>query len=148
MNNRPSQQFMDAINNAEARAQQAPDDSIRYMTRNIPVFALKHPTPEMQKAAQRSAGCTACVVLGLWVKEWPGYPPNCHGTIFLYEDGITMAGAIPGAASNSLEDKTYSVLVHEFGHALQRDHVLDTMEQIKAATRGFQVPVKPCGCGK
>jgi len=138
----PSAEFIQAIHTAEQRARGAPDDAVRYMVDHIPVYAIYKPDDQMQRAA----GCMTCIVLGLWVAEWPTVANSLHGSIFLYEQGIRRMGG-------DLTDQTYQVLIHEFGHALQRDHVLDAMERQGLVARGSllntgQPQGRPCGCGK
>ncbi len=121
-----SENFKSAVRSAIDAAAQVPDDAIRYMAQTIPIYLDVAATPEQGAAA----GCPQCQFLGLWADHWTGYPDEPHGTIWLFEQGITL---LPGDPVNSI----YDVLVHEMGHALQRDHVLDAMEAAK----------QPRGCG-
>ena len=102
-----------------------PDDAMQYLASEqygIPVYAQYRANPEQARAG----GCVDCLYLGLWANHWNGYPQSPHGLIWLFEDGITSQGG-------DLNTKAYEVLIHEFGHALQRDHVLDAMASKKAS---------------
>lgn len=127
-----SEGFKQAVARAIAAANQAPDDAIRYMARTIPIYLDQEASVEQSTAA----GCATCSYLGLWANGWPGYPPEPHGTIWLFESGISGMGG-------DIAENAYDVLVHEMSHALDRDHVLDAME---AEARGLAAPASPCGC--
>ena len=132
MSNTISPEFKSVVNQAWQMSRQAPDDSMRYMADNIPIWVL--PKADPQKAL--AGGCPTCTYLGLWADQWPGYQSGKHGIIFLFEDGIR------GLHQNLLKD-TYEVLTHEMGHALQRDHVLDEMQ--KLGMIGAQTGSRGCG---
>ena len=89
------------------------DPALRYMLKNIPIYAQWAPTD----AQRRAGGCYYCTYLGLWANSWPGYPEEPHGMIWLFESGIRAKGG-------DLYDCTAAVLLHEMDHALQRDHIL------------------------
>ena len=129
--------FVFIANQAMRKASEMPDDATRYMVDNIPVFAQYDVTPEMDKAG----GCPGCVYLGLWAdphtaRAW-GYESSEHGTIWLFERGLR-------SVNGDVTDKTLKTLLHEFRHALQHDHVLDSLEKAKA--RGLYATAKG-GCG-
>lgn len=131
----PSAEFIAVARRAVAMAAEAPDDSVRYMAGAIPVYAQKE--PDQQQRA--SGGCAKCVYLGLWAKDWPGLPMSLHGHIWLFEQGIRWMGG-------DLQKQTYDTLVHEMGHALERDHVLDQMERLKGRAAAQAYPPRG-GCG-
>lgn len=113
-----SRDFYTAAEAAIARAKEHPDRAIAYAAHVVPVYVDTAPEPEQARAG----GCASCTYLGLWASSWPGYPPVDHGLIWLFETGIRQHTAA------SLTDEVHFVLVHELGHALQRDHVLDEMK--------------------
>ena len=154
-----SPQFEQAIREAIALLQQVPDDSIntladdlakqiwatQVMMSNIPEWVTLYPlvqaTPEMASAG----GCPHCTYLGLWSDYWPGFKTGKHGAIWLFQNGIYQMGprqysdlvdwrGRPMLTSQidggQLTANTYEVLLHELGHALQRNHVLDDMERL------------------
>ena len=123
--------FMESARLAVVKSGQAPDDSIRYMAKAIPIYAQWEPTPEMARAG----GCPNCTYLGLWTQAWSGYAGSQHGLIILFERGIRYIG-------HNLWQLTYDTLLHEFGHALQLDHVLDAMQ---AQARGQYATSGGCG---
>lgn len=128
----PTDDFKQAVISAIDRASKYPDDAVQYMSRFVPIYATRTPTQEQAQAG----GCPSCTYLGLWAATWPGYPRAPHGSIWLFENGIrTVRG--------SLQDNTLAVLLHEFDHALQRDHVLDAMSAAKAS--GSWRPWRACG---
>jgi hypothetical protein len=133
-----SAEFRTAVLAAVDRAKQAPDDSVRWMTAHIPVYIDARATP----AQAAAGGCPHCTYLGLWAEHWPGYPPSPHGLVWLFEDGIRGQAT---QAWRTLSDVCFDVLVHEYGHALQRDHVLESLrgpaDQI--AARGCNCPGYP-----
>jgi len=128
----PSSEFKQAVHQALAAAARYPDDAIQYMAVHVPVYVGVNATPDQAAAG----GCVKCTYLGLWAASWPGYPYAPHGSIWLFERGIRSVGG-------TLSENTLAVMVHEFGHALQRDHVLEAMEQAKA--RGAWAPFRGCG---
>lgn len=130
-------EFRMALAKSLELAAQEPDDAVNYMTRHVPVYGLYQPTSEQAVAG----GCTTCTYLGLWARAWAGYPPAPHGIVWLFEEGIRKQGG-------DLTQQTKRVLIHEFGHAAQKDHVLDAMEAEKkqrAMARPFAAGYKPCG---
>ncbi len=135
--------FFFVAGEAMRRASEQPDDATRYMADNIPVYAVYDVTPEMNIAGQHPGA----VYLGLWAdpataRRW-GYDTDKHGTIWLFEKGLRSIGSDVAAA-------TLKTLLHEMGHALQHDHVLDALE--KAQARGLYTspgsrPAQAGGCG-
>lgn len=137
-----SEEFKQACEAARIAALGADDDAVRYMAEVIPIYAQARPTREQAMAG----GCATCTYLGLWADRWPGYPNSAHGHIWLFDQGIRAIGG-------NLHRQVYSTLLHEFDHALQRDHVLDAMEGRKnganaqrAAAMAFLPQPRPC-CG-
>jgi hypothetical protein len=137
-----SQVFIDTLEGARQKALHSPDDAVRYMAEHIPIFAQWAPTPEQARAG----GCERCVYLGLWADRWPGYANSLHGIIWVFESGIRGQGG-------NLPEQAYRTLIHEMDHALQRDHVLDSMESKrnsnavqKAAALAYHPAPRPC-CG-
>ncbi len=112
-----SAQFKEATELAVRKALQERNDAIRYMARAIPIYRQYAPTPEQARAG----GCVKCHYLGLWTAQWPGYENSQHGLIILFEEGIRFV-------RTDMWEQTYATLLHEFGHALQLDHILDAME--------------------
>lgn len=113
------------------------DDAIAYMASGaVPVYYGFAATAEQASAG----GCPSCTYLGLWADNWPGYEavPHPHGIIWLFEDGIRKYGT-----GKTLTDKTLATLLHEYGHALQRDHVLDAVKERQR--RGLSRPCASCG---
>lgn len=109
-----------------------PDEAMRYMLANIPIYAQWAPTDEQRRAG----GCRTCTYLGLWASQWPGYPATKHGTIWLFEQGIRAQGG-------DLYDQTAYVLAHEMDHALQRDHILESIHpSVKERRAGLRIA--PC----
>lgn len=113
-----SPEFITAANLAVAEARLNPDQAIAYAAHVVPVYV--QPRPDTAQAT--AGGCADCTYLGLWASSWPGYGEPDHGIIWMFEDGIRKNS--PG----SLQNKTLEVLIHELGHALDRDHVLDEMK--------------------
>lgn len=134
-----SPQFVEAVRAAVLRARTYPDDAIQYLSSEqygIPVYAQYKPNPEQARAG----GCADCLYLGLWASFWNGYKQYPHGLIWLFEEGIR-------AQNNGVHDEAYRVLLHEFQHALQRDHVLDAMMAKQAS--GMWRPNRPArGCNR
>lgn len=120
MSRAPSTEFVAAVQAAVDRASGAKDEAVAYMARHIPVYAQY----DANMAQRQAAGCAGCVYRGLWAQTWPGYPPGAHGLIWLFEVGIRQMGG-------NLTEQCHQVLLHEMDHALQRDHVLDAIEQQK-----------------
>jgi len=117
-----SREFMSAVQQAIKAAMACDDEAVRFMVAYVPIYAQYAATPAMAQAG----GCINCTYHGLWIDDWPSFPAAPHGLIFLFEAGIRSQGG-------DLVENTYGVLLHEMGHALQRDHVLDAMRQMKAA---------------
>ena len=111
-----SQEFYQAVAQAIAMASQSDDQPIAYMAYAIPVYAQSEPTEAMKSAG----GCAACTFLGLWTDGWAGFTAGDHGLIMLFERGIRAQGG-------DLTQQTLRVLLHEFDHALSRDHVLERL---------------------
>lgn len=140
----PSQDFKDAFDLAIARLMGDDfhpgegDDAQVFMAQQIPVFLDSDATSDQAAAA----GCVSCKYLGLWAPEWPGYAPTSHGTIWLFENGMRMQ--YPDLVSGMV-----GVLQHEMDHALQRDHVLEALEQARMQgwTRSASGLSVPSGCG-
>jgi len=112
-----TEEFREATNLALMKAMREPNDAIRYMATHIPIYRQYEATDDMRKAG----GCPDCEFLGLWTQEWPGYENSQHGLIILFERGIRYK-------KRDLWQQCFDTLIHEFGHALQEDHVLDAME--------------------
>lgn len=131
-----SPEFMGAVQWALATAGQSPDEAVRYMVETVPVYAA--PRPDIAQA--QAGGCPNCVYLGLWAARWTGYQQSPHGIIWLFEEGIRrMGGRLP--------QQTLGTLLHEFDHALQRDHVLEALGQHKAlaaAAMGYRPAARRC----
>lgn len=133
-----SPEFHGAAVTALARARNNPDLAVAYAAHVVPVYVDAAPDPAMAAAG----GCPDCTYLGLWASSWPGYPPAGHGIIWLFETGIRKY------ASASLEDKVHFALVHELGHALQRDHVIAEMRANGLLDAyGHPVTGHPRACG-
>lgn len=124
--------FREAVANAIQQAARYPDDAVQYMSYKVPVYMQTVPTEQQAIAG----GCKNCTYLGLWAAAWPGYPQAPHGMVWLFEDGIARMGG-------DIFQQTMGVMLHEFDHALQRDHVLDAMKSDQA--RGAFTPYRPCG---
>lgn len=142
MNGQLSEHFKALARAAWERAMDptlTPDDAIRYMAQHIPLYLNVAATPDQAAAA----GCPSCTYLGMWTDNWPGIPRDAdhqHGSIWLFEAGILGMRGDPVA-------NVYEVLVHEMGHALQRDHVLDAMEaERRAGVAGYQPAARGCDC--
>lgn len=133
-----SREFYAAAEAAIALARQDPDLAVAYAAHVVPVYVATGPEPDQASAG----GCVSCTFLGLWASSWPGYPAVEHGVIWLFEDGIrSHTGA-------SLTDEVHYVLLHELGHALQRDHVLDSMrEEGLLDANGHPTAGHPRACG-
>lgn len=127
-----SMEFLEAGRLAVVKSRQVRDDAVRYMTAAIPIYAQWDATAEMALAG----GCPKCTYLGLWTERWPGYENSQHGLIILFERGIRFMG-------RDLWAQTYDTLIHEFGHALQLDHVIDAMQR----ARGQYATASAGGCG-
>lgn len=155
-----SHEFKAAITRSLELARTLPDDALVFMTypEHTGIYAMDKATLDQARAG----GCETCSFLGLWADTWPGFPPTPHGLIFLYEDGIRKLAAVPPdhqfamvqSQEGVLVANTLDVLTHEMGHALQRDHVLDGLEEMKAggyfvSGRGMigwpQQAVRGCG---
>jgi len=117
-----SQEFLAAVKWASEQVAEDEDEAQRFAIHYVPVYAQAHPTREQAVAG----GCTKCTYLGLWSNDWPGYPKTDHGTIWLFEQGIRSQGG-------DLYQQVLSTLKHEIDHALERDHVLEHLRQVKAA---------------
>lgn len=113
-----SPEFLKAAESAVKNARENPDLAVAYAAHVVPIYAQ----PEPDEAQATAGGCAGCTYLGLWANHWPGYPPSDHGIIWLFETGIRAK------TLGSLEDEATFVLLHELGHALERDHVLDEMK--------------------
>lgn len=143
--NEPTPEFVALVEDALAKASLAPDDAVRFMSYEIPVYVQPDADPDQKEAG----GCSDCIYLGLWADQWPGFPEEKHGQIWLFEQGIRGTDQhLP------LDQRVYSVLVHEMDHALQRNHVLEDMEaQTKAHGRALTAACvagdegKPKACG-
>lgn len=99
-----------------------PDPGVRYVMENVPIFMNRTPTKQLARAA----GCEECMFLGAWSAAWPGYPQSKHGIIWTFEDGIVRQAQNKGiSVPTQIED----TLIHEAGHSLGRDHVLDEMRK-------------------
>lgn len=132
----PSPEFIAAVEAARHRALETggdqDDDAIRYMAETIPTYAQFAASPDQARAG----GCPNCVYLGLWADRWPAYPDSRHGMIWLFDQGIRSVGG-------DLRAQVYQTLLHEYGHALQRDHVLDEMERRRNIHRAAAMAYRP-----
>jgi len=130
-----SSEFEAKVRDALHMAQQHQDEAYRFMAVEVPVYAQM--MPDQQQAV--AGGCPSCTYLGLWADRWRGFPDQPHGTIWLFEDGIRKQGG-------HLGEKVYATLLHEFEHALGRDHVLDAIKANKAlGIRPYAVRGRCCG---
>jgi hypothetical protein len=131
----PSEEFKRAVASALGLARVSPDEAVRFMVDQVPVYAQYAP----DESQARAGGCANCIYLGLWADHWPGYPAAPHGMIWLFEYGIRSMGG-------DLHRQVYATLLHEMDHALQRDHVLEGLRQAKL--NGYQVQARPqiSGC--
>jgi hypothetical protein len=122
-----------------------PDDAIRFAAGQVPVYTQRAPS----LAQAHAGGCPPpCTYLGLWADEataarlFPPGPwseePAPHGIIWIFENGIRRV------ARGDVYQQVHTTLVHELGHALQRDHVLDAMEQQGARPQATS-DEPPCG---
>ncbi len=102
----------------------------------VPIYGQLEPTLRQQE----EGGALGKVYLGLWARDWPGYPASPHGIIWVFEQGTRQFAASEGT---DLTTKVMEVVLHEFGHALDRDHVLDAME----ARRQAAMARPQSGCG-
>ena len=96
---------------------QHPDKAVRYAAEVVPVYVMPYPTSELEAAAS----CDFCHHLGRWIPGSHDGVDAPHGTVYLFEKGIT------DEAEANRHDNTYGALVHELGHALNRDHVIEEM---------------------
>ncbi len=135
MDNRVSTEFFDAVQWATEQAAQSNDELVRFAIHFIPVYPQREPTP----AQARAGGCSTCTYLGLWSDAWPGMPRTEHGTIWLFENGIRKY-------STDLYDQVLKTLLHEIDHAVQRNHVLESLNEAKAKARAMAWPRLGC-CG-
>ncbi len=120
-----SQEFLDLALIAQDAALNAPDDAVQYMVQMVPIHLQYDPTHDQRVAG----GCLNCTYLGLWTDQDPR--PSQHGHIWIFEHGIT-------AVSKDVLGQIYQTIIHEMGHALQRDHVLDGMH-----ARGLEPAYSP-----
>ena len=123
----PTPEFFSLACDALRKAGQLADhDAYDYMSRHIPVYAQW----DADTAQKRAGGCPDCMYLGLWADKWDGVEVSTHGVIFCFEQGIRTEAERKGVP---VEQQVKETILHEFGHALQFDHVLDAMEAEKAA---------------
>ena len=157
-----SPQFEQAILNAIDLLRQVPDDAVNYLMGGIPNTVSIYPLPAATPDQATAGGCPHCTYLGLWSDYWPGFQMGRHGAIWLFEDGISRMGEHQyrdlvdwkgrplGVGQTNVDQLTanvYEVLLHEAGHALQRDHVLDELEKIKG--QGAYAPARAAhDCGQ
>lgn len=134
-----SPEFKAAVQWAIAQAQVSDDEPVRFAINYIPVYADTDPTPQQAVAG----GCATCTYLGLWSDEWPGYPKAAHGTIWLFERGIREQAM--RESRGDLYAQTLATLLHEIDHALQRDHVLEHLGQVKQAAAMARPLCGSCG---
>lgn len=127
---------------------QVPDDAIQYLINGMPQTVTIYGEPHASSSQASAGGCAHCTYLGLWADHWPGHQMGKHGAIWLFENGIRQMGTgqyndlvawdgrpLKGTPNmpDLLTSNTYEVFLHELGHALQRDHVLDALEAQKGA---------------
>jgi hypothetical protein len=146
-----SPDFYAAVQDAISRAVAQADDATVYMLTGwgnesevVPIYLL----PDSLPAQREAGGCPHCTYLGLWTESWPGFPGGPHGVIFLFEKGLR--GMRGSQTFDGLTNNVYEVLIHELGHALQRDHVLDAMEaagQAGYSAAGYRGLRGQTGCG-
>jgi hypothetical protein len=138
----PTPQFIKAVQEALAIARESPDEKIRYCVDYVPIVMLMIPTEEQANAG----GSPGSSYMGPRVDKWPGYPVYDHGMIFIYEQGIQMQ-----ARDNdiSLRDSALRTILHEYDHALRRDHITNGISRAKRAAMSY-IPnptmARPC-CG-
>ena len=101
------------------------DEAAAFAATVVPIDAMRDATPEMKRAGR----CVPCRFLGLWAMTWPGEEPSPHGHIWLFEDGIREEAR---RRRISLSDQIADTILHEIDHALERDHVLEGLQQAKA----------------
>jgi len=133
----PSPAFHAAVKWALEEAKHSPDEVVRFAAYYIPIWVQYRPTPDQARAG----GCEQCTYLGLWADRWPGYEKSPHGHIWLFEDGIRRMGG-------GLQQQALATLLHEFDHALQRDHVLEGMNRAKAELAAMAVRPSYGCCGQ
>lgn len=133
MANQVSTEFMEAVHWAAEQAGKSNDELVSFAIHYIPVYAQTEPTPQQARAG----GCEKCTYLGLWSDAWPGMPRTEHGTIWLFENGIRKY-------SSNLYDQVLETLLHEIDHAVQRNHVLESLNQAKAEARAMAWPRLGC----
>lgn len=129
-----SEEFAGAIQDIINALRYHEDPALRYMLANIPIYAQWEPTGPQRRAG----GCPNCTYLGLWANQWPGYTQTQHGIIWLFERGIRGKAQHEGI---DLYDATAGVLLHELDHALQRDHIL---ESLYPTVKERRVRIAPC----
>jgi hypothetical protein len=115
-------QFISAVRAAIAKAKESDDPAVRYAAAAVPIYAQ----PKATEAQALACGCKDCLYLGLWANAWSGYQSSEHGIIWLFEEGIRQTMDRTGL---DMETQCLSVLLHEIDHALQRDHVLEALQQ-------------------
>ena len=141
---RPSPQFQALVEAAQAYAvAHVKEDATIFLLTGfgdprladhiVPIWAQYAANPTEAAAA----GCESCRYLGMWSGNWPNLPPARHGNIILFEDAIMRLSGDP-------VKRCAEIIVHELGHALERDHVTDALEQLHAS--GYQLPSGPKGC--
>jgi hypothetical protein len=155
-----SSEFHNAILKAIDLLSQVPDDAIQYLVNGMPDTVTLYGDPTASPSQAAAGGCAHCTYLGLWADAWPGHKIGKHGAIWLFENGIRQMGQgqyddlvawdgrpLKGTAQapDQLTSNTYEVLLHELGHALNRDHVLDEVERLRA--QGYSSPSSARGCG-
>ncbi len=123
----PSAEFRSNVDEALRRAAQVPDDATAYMATHVPVYVMADNTPEQAQACGHSPETR---LRGMWARQWSGYPSAPHGIVWIFEKGCRMQGGEPVGV-------ILETIIHEFGHCLQRDHVLDALDQRAAhSSRG------------
>ena len=155
-----SAEFNDAIFKAIDLLSQVPDDAIQYLVNGMPDTITLYGDTTASPSQAAAGGCAHCTYLGLWADAWPHHKIGKHGAIWLFESGIRAMGQgqysdlvawdgrpLKGTpqAPDQLTSNTYEVLLHELGHALNRDHVLDEVERLRA--QGYSSPSSARGCG-
>ncbi len=138
-----SPEFKDLVEDAIGYAQQSGDEAVAYAAAHVPIFMQIKPTHEQASAG----GCRSCTYLGLWANAWPGYAPEEHGIIWVFEDGIRRIAERTG---KDLFRQIYETVIHEIDHALQRDHVLEALQRQKAMAQVMDYDgnfgnARPCG---
>jgi len=124
----PRTEFTTTIREARDLLMVDADEAVAFAARVVPVYAQRDVDPYQERVGGcRLPGGRKCTYLGLWANGWadPEFPDAPHGRIFLFEEGIRTYGDRLGV---DLFTQVYDTYLHEIGHALQRDHVLEALK--------------------